>query len=61
VGSVVWSAKAGDGEITPEINIMTVKPVLNKRLKDTRLACIVNSPLKLIYGLEKSSVLVSLY
>jgi hypothetical protein len=47
-GSVVWSAKAGVGAVTPEIKMIILRQVTKKRLKASLLAFIYNSPLKLV-------------
>jgi hypothetical protein len=61
VGSVVWSANAGVGESTPEINVTMLKQDMNKRLKTTLLAFIYMSPHKLVCDGAKRNVVVLFY
>jgi len=45
VGSGVWSAKAGVGEMTPEIRMIMLKQLIKRRLNANLFAFIHNSPL----------------
>jgi hypothetical protein len=61
VGSGVWSAKTGAGEMTPEIKMMMTKKETRNRLKANLLAFIDNSPLKLICDLGKGDAAFLFY
>ena len=47
-GSGVWEANAGEGEMTPEINVMMLKQERKKRFQTSLLTFIDRSPQELM-------------